>query len=338
MPSNLRPDSGFLRTSSFLLFLVMLGACTTQGEANPPMNSGNSAEPEPVPLDEFGQPLPEPELLPDESNRDSTRRLLQLEHALDAWYGASERQEYARKESFELLLHDYTNQHFAAILGDLRGGNLRRGRVAAAALGFSDRKEAVRPLEKSLSSGEPQIIEHALLSLYHLGIRNIEGSASAKDFPRVDPRILAPFLSNAQPTIRSNAALAMRPNLGEGQTPSDVLLALISACADQDDRVRVHALAALGSTRDVEAIPHLVRGLSDPRPLGRMRAALGLGGIGDPQVAPYLVEVLRREKEVTEVKQVCARALGVLLNSNLQSTDATDWEPLLQGKSGARKR
>ena len=324
------------------LLLVLFASCATQEGTSPTDTAGSNRESEgPVPLDEFGQPLPEPELLPGESHRDSTRRLLQLEHALDAWYGASERQEYARKESFELLLHDYGNKHFEAILGDLRGGNLRRGRVAAAALGFTDRPEAVKPLERALASGEPQVVEHALLSLYHLGIRNPADNDKTKDFPRVDPALLAPFLSNSQPTIRSNAALALRPNLlPSGPTSSDVLLALISACADQDDRVRVHALAALGATRDPEAIPHLVRGLSDPRPLARMRAAVGLGHTGNRQVAPYLVEVLRRENEAEEVRQVCVRSLAFLFQTDLSSKNAADWEPhlaTLEGRSGSTR-
>lgn len=328
--SETRAELRLLRLAIPLLALTF-GACAT-GEGSGRVSGGEAGqETEGVPLDEFGQPLPEPDLLPPESGRESGRRLLQLEHALDAWFHATESQEYSRKESLELLLHDYGNQHFDAILGDLRGGNARRARVAAAALGFSDRAEAVRPLERALSSAEPQVVEHALLSLYQLGLRRSQASREkGPGIPGTDPSLLAPFLSNPRPAIRNNAALALRPNVGGAPTAADVLLALISACADTDDRVRVHAIAALGATGDPEAIPHLVKALSDPRPLGRMRAALGLGQSGNRDVAPYLIEVLTRENEVPEVKSLAVRALGAVLDTELDSTDPEAWRPLLK--------
>ena len=110
-------------------------------------------------------------------------------------------------------------------------------------------------------------------------------------------------------------------------TPNPVLLALINACQDRDDRTRVHALAALGATRSLESIPHLVKGLSDRLPLVRIRCALGLARVGDPQSAPYLIEVLGREEEPAEVKRFVARALAALLGVSGPDAVNTDPEP-----------
>ena len=318
-------------TALLLTTALLLGCTATDADTGPSSGSPDSerrpAGTQEPGVDDWGVPLPEPELAPNLSNEQNARRLLELERPLDAWYLASEQQDYGKKASLELLLYEYVNKHFDAILADLQGETLRRGRVAAAALGFSGNGLAMQPLQSALGSGKQDIVKHALLSIYHLGIGQGVPPDLRKEeqMPSPDVALLATFLSHPDPQIRSNAGLAMRPFMDRAPLESDVMLALISAAGDQDDRTRVHALAALGATKNPEAIPHLVKGLSDPTPLGRMRSALGLGRLGDPQVAPYLVEVLGRKDESEEVKKFVARSLRALFKTDLNSTHPDDW-------------
>jgi hypothetical protein len=256
-----------------------------------------------------------------------TSRLIQIEQACDQWYAAQREQEYARMDSLAALLRDYTNQHFEAIVSDLRFGSPRHQKMMAAALGFSGRAEAVQPLYEALEHPQHEVVLHALLSLYHLAA---PPAPETRGTPvRIDPERIVPYLAHPHEGIRSNAALVL-VRVVDPATPKSVLLALIGTASDPDAATRVHAVAALGATRDREALPHLVKALSDPVQLVRIRAAIGLGRIGEASAAPYLVEVLERESEARDVKLAAARALGqILAVPGEPSLDAAAWRARL---------
>lgn len=324
-------------TGILIFGLLVLVGCKGSGEGP------GSAPPDPEPVAGMQE---EPDLPKPEPAKTRTSRLLRLEQALDNWYIAAERQEYSRKDSLEQLLYEYTRQNMDAIISDLKHGSPRYRRVMAAALGFSGEAPAVRPLMDALTDPYYEVVQHALLSLYHLTRPAVkptehgggEGRAGRLVNPElserkpvssslIDPEKVATYLQHHRPEVRCNAALALRPLVGGEGTPNSVLLALINASEDQDDRTRVHALAALAATRSAEAIPHLVKALSDRLPLVRIRAALGLARIGEVQAAPYLIEVLARKEETEEVKRFVARSLGVLLGVSGEAGLSTDPEP-----------
>ncbi|NRA95806.1 MAG: HEAT repeat domain-containing protein [Planctomycetes bacterium] len=319
-------------------FLTLVGC---QGNNQGP--GAPEPEPEPVAGDVRAA---EPDLPKPEPAKTRTSRLLRLEQALDNWYIAAERQEYGRKESLEQLLLQYTQENVEAIISDLKHGSPRYRRVMAAALGFSGESRVVPPLMDALTDPYYEVVQHALLSLYHLTRPTPKPTSKGGGGGRagrlvnqnlvarkplspslIDAEKVATYLQHHRPEVRCNAALALRPLLSADSTPNSVLLALINASEDHDDRTRVHALAALAATRSPEAAPHLVKALSDRLPLVRIRAALGLARVGDPQSAPYLIEVLERKDETDEVKRFVARSLGVLLKVSGEAGLSTDPEP-----------
>ncbi|MEE2713627.1 MAG: HEAT repeat domain-containing protein [Planctomycetota bacterium] len=323
------------------LVFGLLALVSCQGDVGGP----GSAQPEPEMVGS-GDPTAEPSLPTPEPAKLRTSRLLRLEQALDNWYIAAERQEYGRKESLEQLLLEYTSSNLDAIISDLKHGSPRYRRVMAAALGFSGNASVVDPLMDALTDPYYEVVQHALLSLYHLPRpapkpmnRGGGGGRAGRlvnqklvvrkpiSTSLIDAEKVATYLQHHRPEVRCNAALALRPLLSPESTPNSVLLALINASEDHDDRTRVHALAALAATRASEAIPHLVKALSDRLPLVRIRASLGLARVGDAQTAPYLIDLLEREAETAEVKRFVARALGVLLNVSGEAGLVTDPEP-----------
>jgi HEAT repeat protein len=329
--------------ASFLAALLVVGlsGCSSSEPAEGPQPQ----DPETV---GSGPPLPEPDLPTPEDPAQRNRRLRHLEQALDNWYIASESQEYARKASLEHLLLEYTKENMDDIVSDLKHGSPRHRRVVAAALGFSSSPAAVAPLTAALTDTNFDVVQHALLSLYHLTKpepltpitpgadvqHRFEAKGEVLERVAVDPNLVdselvASFLQHHLPEIRSNAALALRPLVQPGQVPNSVFLGLLNACEDNDDRTRVHAVAALGATRSKDAVPHLVKALSDRKALVRIRAALALGLVGDKQIAPYLIEVLGRPDEQTEVKRFVARSLTTLLDAEETASLSTDpeyWE------------
>lgn len=293
----------------------------------------SAATPAPVPAETAPARPPEPALPVAEETSERTRRLQQLEQACDQWYVAQLNQEYARMDSLEELLHDYTTRHFDAILSDLRHGSPRHQKMMAAALGFSGKQEAVPPLLEALQHPQHDVVLHALLSLYHLAAPRKDLGKEGQPGITIDPEALTPYLSHPSEAIRSNAALALSRVVGP-ECPKPVLLALINTAADTDAATRVHAVAALAATRDREAMPHLVKALEDSVQLVRLRAALGLGRIGDPVVAPYLVDVLRRKDELPDVKNAAARALGLVLDKReAVNLDPAYWDAELKSRT-----
>lgn len=303
--------------------LLLMVACTSPGDQESSRSPGVTTEPS------TSSTLPEPELPIPADSRERNQRLVRLENACDQWHAAYYQQEYARMESLETLIRTYTRDHFEDIVSDLRHGSPRHKKTMAMALGFSGRRDAIPPLSEALKDQHYEVVLHTLLSIYQL---NDPKLASAKDAEviNVDPELILPYLQHPRPEVRSNAALALSRIVGPS-TSKSVLLALIGTAEDLDPATRNHAIAALGASRDPEVFPHLVKALSDNVQLVRIRAALGLGRLGNPNAAPYLVEVLERPDEKPDVKKATVRALAVLLNDpNGTSLDPKYWNQKLK--------
>jgi HEAT repeat protein len=77
---------------------------------------------------------------------------------------------------------------------------------------------------------------------------------------------------------------------------------------DPHPMVRAQAMAALGTSRQPDAVEYLVKGLNDAQPLVRRDAALGLATtFGDAAVEPLIVHIRADVDE--QVRLNCARAL-----------------------------
>lgn len=318
-----------IRSGILLVLLAWaagLAACSSApgpGPGKPAAGGGPEGQAEP------GTPAPDLPVM--EDNEARNRRLRQLEQACDQWYAALSRQEYDRMESLEMLLRTYTQEHFDAVVSDLKHGYPRYRRTMAAALGFSGRAEAVPPLLDALKDQYYEVVLHSLMALYMLADPD---KPKAKDAPPIviDAEAIVPYLQHPRTEVRSNAAMALS-RVVTPETPKSVLLALIGTSEDQDAATRLHALAALGATKDREAFPHLVKALHDPIQLVRIRAIIALGRLGDAAAVPYLIEVLARGDEKPDVKSASAKALGVLLGEK----DSQSVEPAFWSEKAAKK-
>lgn len=258
-------------------------------------------------------------------------RLLRLEFSGDQWWGATQRQEWAKVASLETLIGDYVISNYDAVLSDLKLGSPRHRRAMAFALGFSRRTESVAPLAEALKDTYYEVVLHALLGLYELA-KNGETVAmvGGKLVPSplvIDPEWVLPHLRHPREEVRSNAALLLSRIVGP-TTPKSTLLVIVAATEDTDAATRVHALAALGATGDKEAYPYLVKALNDAVELVRIRAALALGRVGDKDAVPYLVAVLAASNEKVDVKRAAAKSLREITGETIESIDAAAWKPV----------
>ncbi len=108
------------------------------------------------------------------------------------------------------------------------------------------------------------------------GLRNSPGT-----------ELIARGLKHPSPAVRHEAAYQAY-RLEEGNAA--LAEALLGAAGDEDLRIRLWAVAALGKTRDPRALDTILERLEDPEFLVRYRAAEGLGLLGLPAAA----EPLRR--------------------------------------------
>ena len=109
---------------------------------------------------------------------------------------------------------------------------------------------------------------------------------------RADPQPdrLARALGHPAAFVRHEAAYRAF-KLKEGHAA--MAKALLEAADDDDFRVRLWAVAALGKTRDPKALDRLLARLKDREFLVRYRAAEGLGFLGDPRAVEPLRDLMR---------------------------------------------
>jgi hypothetical protein len=107
---------------------------------------------------------------------------------------------------------------------------------------------------------------------------------------RGSPARIGPALAHASPVMRHEAAHAA---FRLEQVPPELAEPLLRAADDEDFRVRIWAVAALGRTGDPRALPRLVARLADRELFVRYRAAEGLGLLGRKEAVEPLEKFAR---------------------------------------------
>jgi HEAT repeat protein len=305
---------------------TVLSGCSSRGEGaeSRATEAPASAEPGPVGAAAPGGPPPES---PDARNE----RLLKLEWACDQWWAATQKQEYEKQASMANLLRTYVGDHFDKVAADLRFGSPRHRRTMAAALGFSERFEAVAPLQEALKDQYGEVVQNALVALWQLA-KAEPPPGGRRPADAIDVEQIAPYLRHPKAEIRSNAAMVLS-RVANPKTPRALLLVLVGAAEDSDPATRSHAIAALGAVGDKEVFPYVVKALQDPVQLIRIRAALALGRMKDPESVPYLLAVLGDAAEKTDVRRAAAKALGEVIDArDVDSLDVKVWEAAAREK------
>ena len=280
---------------------------------------------------ETAEPAPEVERKSDEvaaaanveAAREATERRLQLERSIDQWWLAYERQEFGKAEGLATHIETYVNAHYDVVAGDLTTASPRFRKVAAMALGFSGRKDAVPGLMGALTDPFSDVIMAALLSLSQL-------AKSGTDVP-TEP--IVPYLSHSDEDIRSNASLVLVHATRKGQ--SGLFLPLTSALEDASPNVRVHAAAALGALGDADAVPFLTKTLDDAKALVRIRAAYALGRIGDRRAVPRLIDKI--DDPDSDVSKASHKALRDITGQEI-SRVKRDWETYWDSQKAGERR
>ncbi len=128
--------------------------------------------------------------------------------------------------------------------------------------------------------------------------------------PAVSQKLIATVEDEKEkPEIRSRAMKALGKVSGMG-LPLDALVAMLEN-AEADIRLRCAAAAALGQSRNVQAVSPLVRALADDKAPIRLWAAVALNGNSSAEVVAALVKALDDEDDRVRVRAADALA-GVL--------------------------
>lgn len=148
-------------------------------------------------------------------------------------------------------------------------------------------------------------------------------TAALRARPEGAGKVVAEFLSNSDPRIRSDAGNTLaRLRAKDGNEELRKLLT-----SDPDPNVRANAARVLGATEDKAAVEGLLnRALQDPDSRVRVSAIRALGSVGDQQIFNTLLErgkALSAKQEKNEVLEIVT-TLG-RVGQNSKSQLAIDW-------------
>lgn len=299
-----------------ILGLVLCGGCSSNDfddyESTTAEGEGEPAHQGVIEVEDERIVQPEPIDL----SHERTERRLQLERSLDQWWLAFQQQDYARSDGLAAAIEQFVNRNYAEVERDVASAPSPRFRkVAAAALGFSGRAEAVEPLVAALKDPFSDVVLASLLSLRMLALAEIEVPADR----------VTPFLGSGDPDVRANASSVLAHAVKKGQ--GELFLPLTAALEDEEPSVRAHVAAALGALGDVDAVPFLVKTLKDRMVLVRVRAAFALARIGDVRALPALVKAL--DDPSVDVSKAAHKALTAISGRDFERR-REPWEEYLR--------
>jgi HEAT repeat protein len=214
----------------------------------------------------------------------------------------------------EKLAEGITRANLSTLLTEIRDGSERNRIISAAALGYSDDPVVRPPLVKALADLAPGVVSNALRSLARVGVPG-DGLDAA-----------IALLRNADPAIRSNAALALATVTPHGPA-APATEPLIVALQDEDPVTRANAAFALGAIGDTDAVGHLAQSLSDDMPRVRALAAQSLGQLGNSGATRALIGRLGDSNSL--VRDRARKALVAITGQDL-GPEPKDWEPKLR--------
>lgn len=209
----------------------------------------------------------------------------------------------SRLDIVEASLRREVNAKIATLIEQLEFGPPSNRQIAAAALGFSNAKEALGPLLAALDDTEPEVVSNALFGLSQLRDPDTPIVPVAAKLEDVEQPLAA--RNNAGRTLRA-VGLANR----EGEEREAALRAGRVALADEESALRVQGALILAELVDSESIPQLARALSDTSNLvvtASSRALARIGSVDEKNMgrsARALVAAYRRSDEKSVREQI----------------------------------
>jgi hypothetical protein len=257
-----------------MLVAAVLGACASSPD---PAADG---EPEKPPRFRVAQEDPDPGT---NFGRETSPVLLfvQLDRQLRAYRDPTTNA--LARQNMRPVLSRYVDANFDLIAQALKGDNVKHRMVAAWGLGYSTDPRAMPLLLTLLDDRSPKIRANAL-----------HGLATLRD-PATPLKPIVARFSDADQGVRCNAARAVREILQPG-AGVEVIVPLTGLLTDDDHKVRLAAVGALGKIGRSECLGFLINALQDEMPLIRSQSALALGKMGDPAAVNHLMDALRIER------------------------------------------
>ena len=281
----------------------------------------STAEPEPA-----LPPLPFEGSIERELPASTGELLMETDGILRAWTQAKldPGEDGRKRRALEEELRRISTARFEELVSELETGPQKNRQVAAMALGFSGREEALGPMLAALDDDWEEVRQNAMLGL---------GLLSDPATP-LEP-LLRELSGGEVGLTRNNAAFAVLRLVSDHEelrTTEDMAQTLRSALHDPEPGVRVQAATTLRLVDDGGSLEDLGDRIADDQPLVAVAALRAVGAIGERvdtsrgRAARLLYEAWRDHKGTlrTRAKIEMLRLSGGLDYGEVEA-DWRDW-------------
>jgi HEAT repeat protein len=304
--------------------MIRVGTCASA--ALTLLFAGCGAAPEPVPDPQLEQNFIDEQA---EKEKQLARQdefgavLLRLDKALDKYVAAWLTADYETAEQLQGKLDTYIRQevdkHFAELVRAADQRELPANRtIAAAALGFSGRREALDPLLNAAHDKNPEVAIAALLGL-----------AVLRD-PNTPPAALGEIMMGAADLqVRRNASLALlklQERLFKPEVTLPIWQQVLAEPLDKvDPAILMHAIRGVGLLRDPACARDIERYVSHPVAKLRETTAIALGRMKNPASHTSLLALLGPTESNPNVRLAARKALQALAGNVDRGYDVEEW-------------
>lgn len=276
----------------------------------------------------------------DAARQDFQNVLLQLDQAIDSYVRAVSNAGIARydseREQLDRLLRQMVSgkppgsntQKLVALASD--GTDPYRQGVALAALGFSDRSDAMQVILQGAQLTDENLVDRAVLGL-----------AILRD-PRTPPGVVAKVVEDEKHNEggRIGAAWAL-VHLQENSLRADEILPvwvrILEGSRDQIPLLLANALRGLGFSRDAKHAKLVAGYTTHPTPRVRMNAAVALGRMNAQDQFEALLVLLGPAETVPNVRLAARKALQQLAGNVDRGYDIALWRREFERQKPAEK-
>lgn len=224
--------------------------------------------------------------------------------------------------SLEDSIRNDVRRHLQTVIDELAGGPVRNRRIAAAALGFADRKEVLGSLLAAVEDRDQVVVANALLGISILRVPDTPIARITEKFR--DQHAPIDVRNNAGRALRTQDLLAL-----EGLERDLVLDAARFALVSDESAVRVHGLLILATMLDTDSIGRIEALLDDETALVAQAASRSLAYIGSEELRANGAAARALAKGADRIKDRAIRAaiLGDLqrLTKRNYGEDIDEW-------------
>ncbi len=256
---------------------------------------------------------PEPYVKTQAEDRATGLALADLDRSIRAWntlvLTGNAAKDGPRMGYLEEAIAHKAKAKIEVLIDQLETGPLVNRRIAATALGFSGKDDALSPLLNALEDTDDQVVANALLGLSILGNSKTPVGGVARLFSDRNQTI----------EIRNNAGRVLRatsPSSLDDSSRNLVVESARSAIGDEEPSVVVYAMLLLAELEDTDSLERIALRLDDPSPLvGRAssRALAYIGSVDDHSKGPATRAL------VASLKRVNSRTVRPAVYRDLQN-------------------